>query len=128
MSYTRFKMSSMAPSTGPKPPSLVDTIAIVFGVAGTLLNGLLFLVLTRNSSIERKCCVLYKHLAGVDIINSLVIPLCYLTLDGHGYQIDVADSKINGVLYLLFGATINIPYVMLILLSLARVLIFLRQV
>ena len=101
---------------------ILDIFAILTGLFGTFLNALLFWVIGRNRSIDKKCALLYKNLAAVDIINCFVIPICYFSISGHGYN--SLDTYGNSVLYLIFGGIINIPYVMLILLSLVRVMIF----
>ena len=105
----------------------VELIAIIIGLAGTLFNVILLWVIYRNRSIDRKCASIYKNIAVVDIFNCLIIPLCFLSLNESGYSIDLTSSK-NTILYLLFGATVNIPYMLLILLSIARVMIFRHQI
>lgn len=102
---------------------VVETSAIVVGFAGTLLNGMLFWVISRNTGVDRKCCVIYKNLAAIDCFNCLVIPLIYFSIDTKSYALNQYNIK-NGILYLLFGATVNIPYILLIMLGVARILIF----
>ena len=105
---------------------MLGTATIVAGLLGAVLNTLLFWVINGNNSIDKKCALLYQNLAAVDIFNCFVIPLCDLSLKGHGYDSDLKEIS-NSILYLLFGGTVNIPYLMLILLSVARVMIFKYQ-
>ena len=105
---------------------LLGIIAIATGLLGAVLNSLLYWVINRNRSIDKKCALVYQNLAAVDIFNCFVIPLCYLTLKGHRYDYNPTETS-NSILYLLFGGTVNIPYLMLILLSVARVMIFKYQ-
>ena len=102
---------------------VIDITAIITGLFGAFLNAILFWIVTKNQSIDKKCTNVYQNLAAIDIFNCLVIPICYLTAKGHGYSIDVEHPR-NGMMYLLFGCTINIPYLMLILLSVARIFMF----
>ena len=114
-------------TTGTEEMKPIDIIAIIIGLVGTILNGILFWVIKRNGSIDKKCAFIYKNLAMVDIFNCLVIPSCFLIIKGTGYTIDL-NSVSNSILYLLFGAMIDIPYLLLILLSIARVMIFRKQI
>ena len=109
------------------PDNILDIVAIVVGLIGAVLNGILLWAINKNTSVEKKCAAIYRNLAVVDIFNCLVIPLCFLSLTGHSYEIDDLALEKNGILYLLFGSTVNIPYLMLILLSIARVMIFRYQ-
>ena len=104
----------------------IDSLSILVALFGILLNLLLFWVIHRNQSVDRKCAYLYKNLAVVDIVNCIVIPVCYFKVTGHGFN--CLESPTNSILYLLFGGTVNIPYIILILLSIARVMIFKYQV
>ena len=104
----------------------IDIVAIVVGLIGVVLNGILLWVIKNNTNVEKKCAAIYQNLAIVDILNCLVIPLCFFVLKGHSYEID-PKLKNNGIVYLIFGSTVNIPYLMLILLSIARVMIFRHQ-
>ena len=101
----------------------IDVISICVGVIGTLLNGVLFLVLSKNHSVDPKCMIIYKNLAAIDAFNCLIIPACFVNLKGHQYNLNLEEPK-NSILYLFFGASINIPYLLMILLSVARVMIF----
>lgn len=101
----------------------LDLISILTGLIGSLLNALLFYVIGRNTTIDKKCALVYQNLAAVDIFNCFVIPMCYLSVKGHGYNFDL-HNKSDSILYLLFGGTIEVPYMLLILLSVARVMIF----
>lgn len=105
---------------------LLGIIAITAGLLGAVLNALLFWVINKNRSIDKKCALVYQNLAAVDIFNCFVIPLCYLSIKGHIYDYNPKEPS-NSILYLLFGGTVNIPYMMLILLSVARVMIFKYQ-
>lgn len=105
---------------------VLGIIAIVAGLLGAVLNALLFWVINKNRSIDKKCALVYQNLAAVDIFNCFVIPLCYLSIKGHIYDYNPKEPS-NSILYLLFGGTVNIPYMMLILLSVARVMIFKYQ-
>jgi hypothetical protein len=105
---------------------VLGTVAIATGLLGAALNALLFWVINKNRSLDKKCALLYQNLAAVDIFNCFVIPLCYLSLKGHRYDYDPKETT-NSILYLLFGGTVNIPYLILILLSVARVMIFKYQ-
>ena len=109
------------------PDKILDIVAISVGLIGAVLNGILLWVINKNTSVEKKCAAIYRNLAVVDIFNCLVIPLSALSLTGHSYVIDDLSSGTNGILYLLFGSTASIPYMMLILLSIARVMIFRYQ-
>ena len=95
-----------------------DIIAIIIALVGTILNGILFWVIKRNRSIDKKCAFVYKNLALVDILNCLVLT---------GYTLHF-HPVISIILYLLFGTTIEVTYLLLILLSIARVMIFRKQI
>ena len=106
--------------------NIAEICAIVFGVLGALLNAFLFWVISNNISIDKKCKIIYKNLTIIDFFNCLVIPICYFSLEGHGYDIEL--NLRNGIVYLLFGGTINLPYMLLILLSIVRILVFRHRI
>ncbi|KAL5270924.1 hypothetical protein ACHWQZ_G001547 [Mnemiopsis leidyi] len=104
----------------------IDALSILVALFGIFLNLLLLWVIHRNQSVEKKSAFLYKNLALVDIFNCIIIPVCYFNVTGHDFN--CLESHKNSILYLLFGGTVNIPYIILILLSIARVMIFKYQV
>ena len=113
--------------TAMQPSKILDYAAITVGLAGTTLNLLLLWALDKNRSLNKKAVVIYQNLAAVDTFNCMMIPLCYLTVKQNGYHFTNNDAK-NGILYLLIGGSINIPYMMLILLALCRIMLFRHQI